>query len=180
MTTGVLIYSFDTTTTDYSKLTTRCIEHVNTHLGLPITVVSNKNFEGVNNIYVIPSTNNQRRYNKKIVPWYNEERTQAYNHSPYDTTILIDCDYFVMSDYLLKISDAADDILLHTKLNDITKRDNIFRPREALIPLVWATVVVFKKNNFTKKVFDLIGHVQEHYQYYRNLYRIAQIPYRND
>ena len=181
MTTGVLIYSFDTPTIAYSKLTERCISHVNLHLGLPITVVSdNKHFEGVDNIHVTPNTNNWRRYNNQTVPWYNEERTKAYDHSPYDTTILIDCDYFVMSDYLLQLSRAADDILLHTKLHDVTGRNNIFHTREALLPLVWATVVIFKKNNFVEKVFSMIEHIQNYYQHYRNLYRIAHIPYRND
>jgi len=181
MNTGVLIYSFDTPTIAYSKLTERCIDHVNAHLGLPITVVSdNKFFKGANNVNVSPKSYNRRRYNDYIVPWYNLERTQAYTHSPYDTTILIDCDYFVMSDYLLHLSETMDDVLIHTKLNDITGRNNIFHTRESLLPLVWATVVIFKKNNFVSKVFDTIQHVQNYYEYYRNLYRISQLHYRND
>jgi hypothetical protein len=181
MTLGVLIYSFDTPGIAYSKLTERCISHVNEHLRVPITVVSdNKSFVGVNNIHIDPKVSNRRRYNNEIVPWYNLERTQAYVHSPYETTILIDCDYFVMSDYLLQLSEAADDILLHTKLHDVTGRNNIFHTRESLLPLVWATVVVFKKNSFVEGVFDMIQHVQNYYQYYKNLYRIAHLPYRND
>jgi hypothetical protein len=85
-----------------------------------------------------------------------------------------------MSDYLLYLSGANNDIFLHTKLNDITGRNNIFHTRESLLPLVWATVVIFKKNSFVAKVFEMIQHVQNHYEYYRNLYRISQFHYRND
>jgi len=181
MTTGVLIYSFDTSAMSYSKLTQRCISHVQEHLKVPITVVSdNKFFPHVNNIHIDPRTTNKRLYNNEVVPWYNLERTEAFVHSPYETTILIDCDYYVMSDYLLRLSDAADDVLLHTRLHDVTGRNNIFHTRESLLPLVWATVVIFKKNCFVEKVFAMIQHVQHYYQYYKNLYRIAHLPYRND
>jgi len=180
MKTGVLIYSFDTPVTSYRNLTTRCVEHVNHHLKLPVTVVSDKQFPGVNTVVVEPKKGNMRSYQKETVPWYNLERTSAYEHSPYDTTILMDCDYFVMSDYLSQLSNTVNNILVHTKVNDITKRNNINHSREALIPLVWATVVIFKKNDFTQQVFHLIKHVQKNYQYYRKLYRILHMPYRND
>ena len=181
MSTGVLIYSFDTATTSYSKLTERCVRHIRHHLDLPITVVSEQaEFQGVNNIHVTPSKNNRRLYNGKVTPWHNEERVKAYDHSPYDNTILMDCDYFVLSDHLLGLGQTVNDLLLHTRLNDVTGRQNIFHTRESLVPLVWATVIIFKKNNFVGKIFQLAQHVQQHYQYYRNLYRISHIPYRND
>ena len=79
MTLGVLIYSFDTPGIAYSKLTERCISHVNEHLGVPITVVSdNKSFVGVNNIHIDPKVSNRRRYNNEIVPWYNFHMKPLY------------------------------------------------------------------------------------------------------
>ena len=180
MSTGVLIYNFDTPTINYSRITRHCVSYIKKYLDLPITIVSYKNFENLNTVIVDPQKNNQRRYNRETHPWYNQERTGAFDHSPYDTTILMDCDYFVMSDYLLRLANTVNDVLLHTKINDITKRNNIVHSREALIPLVWATVVVFKKNNFTKKLFDLIKNIQKNYYYYRMLYRIKPTSYRND
>ena len=180
MTTGVLLYSFNTDQHRYSNITKRCIHHIRTHLGLPVTVVGDGGFDGVNNIKISPTPGNQRRYQDKMVPWYNYERANVYDHSPYDTTILMDCDYFVMSDRLLELCDSVDDILVHDRVYDITHQHNLWDTRDGLIPLVWATVVIFKKNTWVSSVFDMIKHVRNYYHHYRNLYRIKHKNYRND
>ena len=51
---------------------------------------------------------------------------------------------------------------------------------ESTLPLVWATVTIFRKSEFSKQVFDLIKHIQQYYDHYRNLYRIKFRNYRND
>jgi hypothetical protein len=104
----------------------------------------------------------------------------AYEHSPYDTTILMDCDYFVFSGSLLELSKTEFDVMLHDRVHDLTGEDMIEGKHESILPLVWATVVLFRKNENTRMVFDMIKHVQKYYTYYRNLYRIRYINYRND
>ena len=180
MSTGVLIYSFDTPKNKYSKITKRCISHIRHHLDLPITVIGDQTFDHADSVVIQPQKHNKRRYNRQLVPWYNMERADAYWHSPYDTTILIDSDYFVLSKQLLNLSHNANDILIHNRVHDITGRNNIQSSHEALIPIVWATVVIFKKNNFVEKVFQMIKHVQTHYQHYKRLYRIKFDSFRND
>jgi hypothetical protein len=180
MSTGVLLYSFDTNKTKYSKITERCISHIRHHLDLPITVVGDQQFDYTNSVIIEPQKYNKRRYNKEIVPWYNMERADAYWYSPYETTILMDCDYFILSNDLLRLSQNTNDILLHNKVHDITGRNNIQSSHEALIPIIWATMVIFKKNNFVEKIFQLIKHIQLHYQHYKRLYRIKFDSFRND
>ena len=51
---------------------------------------------------------------------------------------------------------------------------------ESVLPIVWATVVIFKKTQYTGMIFALIKHIQKHYAHYRNLYRIKYTNYRND
>jgi hypothetical protein len=51
---------------------------------------------------------------------------------------------------------------------------------ESVLPLVWATVTLFKKTGTASAVFEMIRHVQEYYSHYRNLYRIKYLNYRND
>jgi hypothetical protein len=48
------------------------------------------------------------------------------------------------------------------------------------VPIVWATVTIFRKSVFAEQVFNLIQHIQQHYAHYRNLYRIKYRNYRND
>ena len=134
----------------------------------------------INYKLVEAETTNSRSYRGKKIPWYNKERALAYEHSPYDTTILMDCDYFVFSKTLLELCETKFDIMLHDKVNDLTGKDMILGNNESSLPLVWATVTLFRKSEKTKRIFDLIKHIQEYYVHYKNLYRIKFPNYRND
>ncbi len=187
MTTGVLLYCFDTPETNYHKLAERCVAQIKKHLQLEITIVTDiftyKKFKPmgmINYKLVEAETTNSRSYRGKKIPWYNKERALAYEHSPYDTTILMDCDYFVFSKTLLELCETKFDIMLHDKVNDLTGKDMILGNNESSLPLVWATVTLFRKSGKTKIIFDLIKHIQEYYVHYKNLYRIKFPNYRND
>ena len=187
MTTGVLMYCFDTPDTNYHKLAERCVAQVKKHLQLEITIVTDidtyKKFKPmgmINYKLVKAQTTNSRSYRGKKIAWYNKERALAYEHSPYDTTILMDCDYFVFSSALLELSKTKFDVLLHDKVKDLTGKNMILGNDESTLPLVWATVTLFRKSENTKAIFDLIKHIQEYYVHYKNLYRIKFRNYRND
>ena len=187
MTTGVLMYCFDTPEFNYHKLAERCVAQICKHLKLKITIVTNlethkkfKPMEMVNYKLVENKTTNTRPYRGKSVAWYNKERALAYEHSPYDTTILMDCDYFVFSSTLLELADTKFDMMLHDRVHDLTGKDMIEGTDESTLPLVWATVTLFRKTENTEEIFAMIKHVQEYYSHYRNLYRIRYINYRND
>jgi hypothetical protein len=44
----------------------------------------------------------------------------------------------------------------------------------------WATCVFFRKSPDNLIFFNLIGHIQENWNHYRNLYQIATAVFRND
>ena len=74
MTTGVLLYCFDTPTTNYHKLAERCVAQIKKYLGLEITIVTNfetyKKFRpmGMINFKLVdPTTTNTRSYRGKSV-----------------------------------------------------------------------------------------------------------------
>ena len=187
MTTGVLIYCFDTPEVNYHKLAERCVSQIQRHLALEVTIVTNtetheklRPMPRVNHKIVDNKTTNTRVYRGKNLAWYNKERVMAYDHSPYDTTILMDCDFFVFSDTLLELSKTQFDVMLHNRVHDLTGQDMIVGRDESTLPLVWATVMLFKKNKNARAVFDMVKHVQKYYAHYRNLYRIRYHNYRND
>lgn len=187
MTTGVLMYCFDTSEINYHKLAERSIHQIRKYLNLEITIVTNfetfKKFKpmGMINYKLVENkTTNTRSYRGKSVAWYNKERSLAYEHSPYDTTILMDCDYFVFSSTLLELSKTQFDVMLHNKVHDVTGEDMISGTDESTLPLVWATVTLFRKTENARIVFEMIKHIQKYYLHYRNLYRIKYFNYRND
>jgi len=185
MTTGVLIYCFDTEAVKYHPTANFAIAQIKKHLGLPVTVVTDSNtqihLQGQDNVVLIePRKNNRRFYKDKSIPWLNLERTNAYEYSPYDVTVLMDSDYFVYTDNILQYVDTAYDFLLHNRVYDATGRNSFLYTSKSLIPIVWATLTIFKKTPSVKKIFDMIKHIQTHYDYFCNLYRIDFQNYRND
>ena len=113
MSTGVLLYCFNTPEVAYHKFAEKCIKLIRKNLKLSryeITIVTNfSTFEqfddisGLNIKLVENKTGNKRPYRGKNISWNNLERSLAYEHSPYDTTILMDVDYFCFTDNLLEL-----------------------------------------------------------------------------
>ena len=48
------------------------------------------------------------------------------------------------------------------------------------IKMYWATVVYFRKNEFNKQFFDIVTHVKQNYEFYKDLYEFSGMLYRND
>ena len=187
MDTGVLLYCFNTPTTQYHKLALKSIDLINKNLKLPVTVVTDHDthrnfpqFGGITYRLVKQNTTNYRFYRGHNIPWYNMERANAYEHSFYDTTLLLDCDYLTFTPNLLELCNSKSDFLLHNKVHDISGLNKIQTKLESTIPIVWATVVMFKKTERVKMIFDMIKIVQQNYEHYKNLYRIKFKNYRND
>jgi hypothetical protein len=185
MSAGVLIYCFNSEQVQYHRTTNFCIELIKKNLSLPTTVVTNsatkEHIKGADSLVVIENQkNNIRFYKDKTIPWYNLERSSAYDHSPYDTTVLLDSDYFVYTKNLLELIDSHYEFLLHNRVHDLTGRGRFEYNNSSMIPLVWATVTVFKKTERVKKIFDMIKHIQQNYSYFCKLYRIDFANFRND
>lgn len=124
-------------------------------------------------------------------PWYkfkskfnNKHRILAYDHSPYDETILVDVDYIVMNDELDNVWGCNDDLLMNRKAIDLQgqKFGSIDEERLEVngVPMYWATLVYFKKCEFSKVFFDLVNYIKEEYNYFRFLYGFEGSYYRND
>lgn len=180
---GVLLYCFNTESYRYDKIAAKTIPLLRRNLGLEITVVTNDETrvhlpeqEGVNYIVIENQTGNY--INQKS--WHNLDRHRAYELSPYEKTILLDIDYFCYSDYLLTLSDTDQDFMVHDKVHDVTGHDSYKFARNSMIPMVWATVIIFKKTPKTKAIFDMVKYVKERYGYFCDLYRIDFKNFRND
>ena len=48
------------------------------------------------------------------------------------------------------------------------------------VPMYWATILYFTKSPTAKKVFDLVQHIKDNYNYYRLVYDITETKFRND
>ena len=184
MSTGVLLYCSNTPTYEYHKITERCVDLIKKNLKLEVTIVTNlqtfKKFKplGMINYKLIdPELGNKRANGEQ---WNQLERCFAYDHSPYDTTILMDCDYMCYTDNLHTYTNIDDDFLLHDKIHDLTGKGVYDFRNNSIIPMLWATVIIFKKTERAKRIFDMVKHIKNFYQHYCNLYRVDFPNFRND
>lgn len=189
MTTGALIFAFDTEHTRYLHMAAWCAERVKQFLDIPVAVVTNNPaasdetaFDRV--IYSDPLGTNLRWFGdlKEHVTWHNSNRVDAYNLSPWDQTLVLDADFVINSNRLLTVLNHPHEFLC------FRSAFNLARPEEEFLntfgtyqfPMYWATVMMFRKSNIAQYIFDAMQMIRENWTHYRDLYHIAQPTYRND
>ena len=183
MTKGILLFCFDTKHTQYHKILEKCVHLIRKNLKLEITVVTNfetykklKPLGFINYKFIDPELGNSKIGKE----WKNVDRHLAYELSPYDTTLVIDIDYFCYTDNLLQFMDTKYDFLIPTEAYDLTQRNTFNQRVWSMIPMVWATVFVFRKTKKAKQIFDMIKYVKKYYYYFNAMYRIFGKNFRND
>ena len=177
------MFCFDTADTRYHSILERCVTLVKKNLKLPITVVTNfKTFKRMNPMgfinykFIEPELGNKKNGRE----WRNVDRHMAYELSPYDTTLVMDIDYFCFTDNLAQFFDTDYDFLVTDTAYDLTGRNIFDQRRWSMIPMVWATVLVFKKNDRVRKIFDTVKYIKQYYSYFNEMYRIYARNLRND
>lgn len=184
MTQGVILFAFNSPKFNYYDMALYTAKRVKHFLNLPVTLISDEDSlpkvqDDIwdNIISITPDKNNFRDWGV----WINKGRYQAYELSPYDETLLLDVDYVVNSDKLLKIFDFYDDFCCHNKTEYLMQPNS---PQELLsaysYETLWATVIAFKKTNRARQIFDTLRMVQENYDHYANIHSFVGGVYRND
>lgn len=205
MNVGALIFAHNNRDIDYALMSLISAGLAKKHLNIPVTLVSddttiawmkqsgiyNKAVEVFDQIIKVdkPTTTNTRRLhdgveNTKTVPFVNSNRSGAWDLTPYDRTLLLDCDYFIFSDRLSEYFSVDEDVLISTAINDIYGSTRVgYHDRyvsDTGVQLYWATNVIFTKNERSKSFFDMVTYVKDNYEYYSDLFRFDPRQYRND
>ena len=190
MTTGALILAFNNEETDYVAMAAWSARNIQRHLGIPTSVITDcydheklKDFDFV--ITAEPHTGGTRYFEdyNRTVSWHNAGRTDVYNATPYDQTLLLDADYVVASSDLLRVLNATQDFMCHRQALDLTTGlpfANLDQFGDYNFPMWWATVMMFRQSNTAQYIFDCMQMVRDNWQHYRDLYGIRQSNYRND
>lgn len=166
---GVLIFASNTASINYKKIASQSKKLIEHYLNLPVTIIDSGEFK--NSRFNIDTD--------QFETWHNGNRHSAYQASPYDQTILLDADYLVFDQQLLKILETVVDykIVRHNQYIDGYSPPLMGK---FSIPHLWATVVVFNKTKKSKMLFDLVAKIERNYRYYQKLYNISAGNYRND
>jgi len=187
MTTGALIFAYNNEQIDYVSMAAWTADNIRRHLGIPVALVTDRptdlHFEQV--IIQESSGTNGRwfgDYNTSVV-WHNQTRTNAYELSPWNQTLVLDADYVVASDQLKTVLESREDFLAHRWAYDITGIDNFEGLNyfgENNMPMWWATVMMFRRSEHARLIFETMTMIRDNWTPYRNIYKNSRGTYRND
>ena len=204
---GVLMYAFNNTEIDYVQMAVvnayMVRHHMNTDCALVTDSISWQNTcEHLGADYcedafvkvIITEKNTKFKYSnirsyrdtvhkKCELSFYNAGRSDAYQLSPFDETILIDADYLVLGDSLNLCWGHTNNIMINHTYTDVYP-DRSFLDTNRLnnlgVDMYWATVVYFRKSTEAELWFALLQNVTKNYAYYHNLYNCDNNLFRND
>ena len=200
MSRGIIVFAQNNGYVNYAKQACACAGYVRKHLSLydEICLVTNTEtlesekklidefFDNVivsdtfqpDNVRLFKDTTRDTEY----ASFRNMGRSDVYELSPYDETLVIDSDYFIMNNVLDQVWNSANDVMINCKYRDVSERhkDNITYLDNFSVPMYWATVFYFKKSDFAENLFTLISHIKYNYKYYYYLYNCSGNLFRND
>ena len=106
---GAILFAHNSPKYNYFSMAVYAARRINHYLDLPVTVVTDESsvaktdYSFDNIVITTPDKNNKRDWGM----WINKGRYQAFDFRPYDETLLLDTDYVVNSDKLLKTFDIS-------------------------------------------------------------------------
>lgn len=180
---GVILFAYNTEQIDYVAIADANAKLIQKHLRLPVTLITDStsapSFHYDKIVRIENTLHNFRTVNFTKQTWRNGGRSRAYDLSPYDTTILLDSDYLMLDDSLLKLLEQPFDYKLQH--SSYSEQGELFSRMSSnySLPFVWATCVIFRKTHDAKRFFDLVQRIERNYSYYKTLFK-AQGTFRND
>ena len=172
---GIVAFAANTDSTDYVAIANLTVPLAARVLGLPYTIITEE--------YINDYAYTNYRYDtdsEEFVQWRNIGRNLAYELSPYNETLVIDIDYIVQDQELLKIFELQWDYLLMRNARSLNNEYISPNMGSRGLPFVWATVFAFRKTPKAELFFNLVARIQNNYHYYRELFNVDSRQYRND
>lgn len=201
---GILIFAHNNRSVDYALMSIISGGLAKKHLGVPASLVTDpstvewmresgilsKATDIFENLIIVdrPESNNLRVLHdgevKEQVPFINSNRSNAWDLTPYDRTLLIDSDFLIFSNTLGNYWDIDESVLIGNSINDIAPNDRTGYHDNYIsdvgIKMYWATTVMFSKDSNSKLFFETVNHIRDNYKLYSDIFRFNPRQFRND
>lgn len=191
MSKGALIFAYNSKV-DYLSIATISARLVKKYLDIPVALVTDVDYADNKVFDEIIINNDKSSYRnrtlkyhnrKETIPWYNQNRSSAYDLSPFDQTLLIDADYLIFNDNLKALFDTNLEFACYDRVVDISGHEGLQHGAKVGNPgihMQWATVVYFTKCQLSRAVFDFMKLIKNNYNYYALAYNFNTELFRND
>lgn len=196
MTKGVLLFANNNRSINYVKQAIFLAKRIRKYMDLPTSIVTSTQltaeqsscFDKVFTHSVDENLATDKRHHdgdlyNKITRFYNYNRADAYDLTPYDQTIVMDTDFIISNDILNNCFLQQKDFLIYKDATHVgihNGTSEFLRVSDTSVDFYWATVFFFRKTETTKIFFDLIKHITKNYMHYRSMYQFRTTVFRND
>jgi hypothetical protein len=189
MTRGAILIAHNNNN-DYYRMACWAAKRINHFLGIPVTIITDQNT--LDTTAARPSNSGSYQFDHTILidpdrtnkmhkmSWFNKSRHLVYELTPYDETLVLDTDYVVNSEELLKTFSLPSDFVCYTSAKYIFADEPNELISEVFQGTYWATVLRFRKGQRAQDIFHMITTIQENYDYYGELYKFLSNTFRND
>ena len=198
MSNGAVLIARNNTEVDYVKQAVFCANRIIKFLDIPVSLITD-NLEYVeknhpdhpfDKIIIIENDTNYtyKKYNdgnfsRRNLEFKNTSRSDVYELTPYDNTLLMDTDFIISNSVLKNCFTQSNNFLIYKtgfELSDWRDLSEFNCISDTGIDFYWATVVYFKKSKETEMFFNLLKHIKEQWSHYRRLYNLNTDTFRND
>ena len=117
------------------------------------------------------------------VQFSNSNKHDIFTLSPFEKTMLVDTDYFIMNDFYDYVFDSDIPLAMHKYARYLEHQAPYMNEQqlsEAGIHHWWSTAVYFDKSNEAQIFFDTWEHVKDNWDYYHLLYQFPPGLFRTD
>lgn len=197
MTQGFLVFAHDNEEIEYGVLALAQAKRIKELLSKPVSIVLDNPTETnlkikypdytdfFDQIIVLESSAVQtKRYGEGAnqLTFHNLDRTDAWQLTPYDETIVIDTDVLIQTTNLNKLWNNEEELLVCDHCTDLygVKEHEFTWISDRSVKFYWATVFYFRKTDYTKLFFDHCKWVKQMYGWLAYAYEIPNNPIRND
>ena len=184
MSKGIVIFAYNGAY-DYVDMARTSAALAKRHLKLPVTLITDQtvDYPEFDTVIVHERTDpvQLKMTDGEPKPWHNQTRPTVYTLTPYEQTLVIDADYFIMNSELRNLFNTDLDFACYNTAQDITGvaelQSNI---GSTSIPMQWATVIYFRQSELAEAVFDFMRYIRQNYEFYSLMYNFRADKYRND
>lgn len=198
MSQGVVLIARNNKEIDYVKQAAFLADRIKNYLNLPTSIITdNVEYLEKNNLVekfdkIIISDNNVsytiKRYRDGLLyqnslEFKNTDRSNVYDLTPYDETLLLDTDLIISDDVFKNCFTQESNLLMYSNAFELSNWRNLNEFNyitDAGPKFYWATAVFFRKTKETEIFFNLIKHIQENWIHYKKIYQISSSVFRND
>ena len=198
MSNGAVLIARNNAEVDYVKQAVFCANRIIKFLDIPVSLITDnleyveKNYPGhpFDKIIIIENDTNYtyKKYNdgnfsRRNLEFKNTSRSDVYELTPYDNTLLMDTDFIISNSVLKNCFTQSNNFLIYKtgfELSDWRDLSEFNCISDTGIDFYWATVVFFKKSGETETFFNLLKHIKEQWSHYRRLYNLNTDTFRND